>query len=62
MIIKNRWGMDSRYVGVVIDQVGWHEDDTWKVLWSIKDSYKIQDHLGSNLIEVSDTTIEHVAH
>lgn len=56
VITKNRWGMDSRFVGLVIEQVGWQEDDTWKVLWSVKGSYKIQEHLGSNLIDLSDAS------
>lgn len=53
MITKNRWGMDSRYIGIIVEPIGWAEDDKWLVLWSISKSYKLQEHLGSNLIELS---------
>lgn len=51
VMTKNRWGMDSRLIGVVIERTETGED-TWRVLWATKSSYKLQEHLGSNLLDI----------
>lgn len=56
---KSRWGMDSRNVGIVIEKTS-TGDDTWLVLWSLKNSYKIQEHIGEGLVDLSIERRENV--
>lgn len=53
MVTRNRWGMDSRLVGIVVEKTSTGED-TWLVLWATKNAYKLQEHWGTNLVDVDE--------
>lgn len=54
VIKKNPWGIDSSNIGVVLEEgEPSGEERVWRVLWSSKKHYKIQEHLEKALIEVS---------
>jgi len=55
VVKKNPWGIDSANVGVILEEGGASGSDrVWRVLWSSKIRYKIQEHLENALIEVSE--------
>ena len=51
MIKKSRWDLESSLLGVTIEIVD-QEKDIWRVLWCLEKSYKLQDHIGSSLLEL----------
>ena len=55
VVTKTRWSLDARYLGLVVEKT-LTGDDTWLVLWSLKDAYKLQEHLGSGLSEIASRT------
>lgn len=60
VVTKSRWGMDSRLIGLVVEQTS-TGNDTWIVLWSTKHAYKLQEHSGTGLLEVAETKDDEVS-
>lgn len=55
LVIKSsRWNSDSRHIGVVLHASS-SQPDSWLVLWTTKESYKVKIHLSHALIELDDT-------
>lgn len=51
---KNRWGMKSRYVGLVIRKIDNEDSDTiWEVLWPQHSSSPLQEHCEDALYEIT---------
>jgi len=54
VIKQSRWHPDSKSIGIVL-HASENQPGCWVVLWTIKDSYRIQSHLEHALIELDDT-------
>lgn len=51
LVIKtSRWNPDSKNIGVILHPA--EQPHTWVVLWTQKESFKLQIHLESALIEL----------
>jgi hypothetical protein len=59
VVTKNRWGIDSLRIGIVIERSETRED-CWVVLWSTKDSHRLQEHREDTLLELDEETPEDV--
>lgn len=44
VITKQRWGMDSQHLGIILHKTD-TKHDTWLVLWTTKKSCKLQEHI-----------------
>jgi hypothetical protein len=52
---KSRWEIDSKnlYLGVVLEPSK-KTPEAWLVLWTIKGSYRLQEHLADALIDLNE--------
>ena len=57
--VSNRWTLNSKKLGVVICEAS-EAQDAWLVLWAIKDSYELQEHKESALIDLNEVDVEQV--
>jgi len=55
VITKNRWGMRSRHVGIVIRKIeNADADNIWEVLWPFQTSSPLQEHCEDALCEITE--------
>ena len=53
VIKRSRWGINSQIIGVVVDK-SYKKNDSWLVLWTLEKGYKLQEHISSALLDLSD--------
>lgn len=55
--LKYPWTLGSNCLGILICKSE-NNENAWLVLWSIKSSYKIQEHLANSLLELSQDNLD----
>ena len=48
---RSRWELDSKNLGLILEPSK-SIPDAWLVLWTTKNSYKLQEHLSAALMEI----------
>lgn len=59
VVKRSRWGINSQIIGIIVDK-SYKKNDCWLVLWTLAKSYKLQEHMGSALLDLSETADDYV--